>query len=107
MGGLSIYNDSIHVNLKILQLTRVIISNTIMRKVVPLNFQWAEPTDLKLESTTETDKASTATFDYSALVLPLGKFVGGFGIIPYSSVGYKLESKVDNNLDYRFRGEEV
>ena len=50
-----------------------------MRKVVPLNFQWAEPTDLN--STTETDKASTATFDYLALVLPLGKFGAGFGII--------------------------
>ena len=62
MGGLSIYNDSIHVNLKILQLTRVIISNTIMRRSRPVKFSMGGTyTDLKLESTTETDKASTAT----------------------------------------------
>lgn len=106
MGGLSIYNDSIHVNLKN---PSGYTGNNIKYyndESRPVKFSMGGTyTDLQLESTTENDNASTATFDYLALVLPLGKFGAGFGIIPYSSVGYKLESKVNNNLDYRFTGE--
>lgn len=106
MGGLSIYNDSIHVNLKN---PSGYTGNNIKyynAESRPVKFSMGGTyTDLQLESTTEKDNASTATFDYLALVLPLGKFGAGFGIIPYSSVGYKLESKVNDNLDYRFTGE--
>lgn len=106
MGGLSIYNDSIHVNLKN---PSAYTGNNIKfynNESRPVKFTMGGTyTNLKLESATDKDKASTATFDYLALVLPLGKFGAGFGIIPYSSVGYKLESKVDDNLDYRFTGE--
>ena len=106
MGGLSIYNDSIHVNLKN---PSAYTGNNIKyynQESRPVKFSMGGTyTDLKLESAAESDKASTATFDYLALVLPLGKFGAGLGIIPFSSVGYKLESKVDNNLDYRFTGE--
>ena len=106
MGGLSIYNDSIHVNLKN---PSGYTGNNIKYyndESRPVKFSMGGTyTDLQLESTTEKDNASTATFDYLALVLPLGKFGAGFGIIPYSSVGFKLESKVNDNLDYRFTGE--
>ena len=106
MGGLSIYNDSIHVNLKN---PSGYTGNNIKYyndESRPVKFSMGGTyTDLQLESTTEKDNASTATFDYLALVLPLGKFGAGFGIIPYSSVGYKLESNVNDNLDYRFTGE--
>ena len=106
MGGLSIYNDSIHVNLKN---PSGYTGNNIKYyndESRPVKFSMGGTyTDLQLESTTEKDNASTATFDYLALVLPLRKFGAGFGIIPYSSVGYKLESKVNDNLDYRFTGE--
>ena len=33
-----------------------------------------------------------ATLDYLAVGLPMGKLGFGFGLIPYSSVGYKVES---------------
>jgi hypothetical protein len=61
-------------------------------------------TDLK--SNQSSDKASSSTFDYLALNVPLGKFGFGFGLIPYTSVGYKLESFNDNdNIENRFQGE--
>ena len=36
--------------------------------------------------------AQRTTFDYLALGIPIGKFGAAFGIIPYSSVGYKIEN---------------
>ena len=63
MGGLSIYNDSIHVNLKN---PSAYTGNNIKyynEESRPVKFSMGGTyTDLKLESTTETDKASTATF---------------------------------------------
>jgi hypothetical protein len=38
--------------------------------------------------------------------MPTGKFGIGFGLIPYSSVGYKLQSRDEEGfLQYRYRGE--
>jgi hypothetical protein len=36
--------------------------------------------------------AQRTTLDYISLAVPLGKFGAGFGLIPYSSVGYKIEN---------------
>ena len=45
----------------------------------------------KLKSSSESAKAQKTTFDYLAIGLPLGKkFGGAFGLIPYSSVGYRI-----------------
>lgn len=84
MAGLSIMPDSIHINLQNpagfanLKLTTFSLGgsyNTTKLK-----------TDSQLASTRRT------TLDYLAIGLPLGKFGVGFGLIPYSSVGYKIES---------------
>src|SRR5690606_24812519 len=41
-----------------------------------------------------------------ALAVPMGKFGLGFGLLPFSSVGYKLESfTTTDDLDKRYRGE--
>lgn len=107
MGGLSIYTDSVHVNL------RNPASNAgenlafFNNESRPVKFSVGGTyTSLDLKSSSSTDKASTTTFDYLALSIPMGKFGLGFGIMPYTSVGYKLES-VDANDDLinRYKGE--
>jgi hypothetical protein len=40
-----------------------------------------------LKSDTKSENATRTTLDYLAVGLPFGK-IGGFGLIPYSSVGY-------------------
>ncbi|WP_310559253.1 hypothetical protein [Flavobacterium sp.] len=46
----------------------------------------------KQKSGTSSGTAKRTTLDYLALAVPLGKFGAGFGLIPYSSVGYKIEN---------------
>ncbi|GAA4268275.1 hypothetical protein [Hyunsoonleella aestuarii] len=107
MGGLSIYNDSIHVNLR----------NPASYATSNLNFYGNESRPVKfsvgggyssldLKSANSEGKASSTTFDYLALSVPVGRFGFGFGLLPYTSVGYKLESlNANGNIENRFRGE--
>lgn len=54
----------------------------------------------KLKTDTETASASRTTLDYLAVALPLGKMGVGFGLLPYSSVGYNIESlSSDGNIN--------
>jgi hypothetical protein len=46
----------------------------------------------KQKSGTTNSTARRTTLDYLALAVPLGKFGAGFGLIPYSSVGYQIEN---------------
>ncbi|WP_298346818.1 hypothetical protein [uncultured Algibacter sp.] len=107
MGGLSIYSDSIHVNLRnpaSYAGDNLAIWNNESRPVKFTVGGSYSSSDLK--SNQSSDKASSSTFDYLALNVPLGKFGFGFGLIPYTSVGYKLESFNDNdNIENRFQGE--
>ncbi|WP_370477049.1 hypothetical protein [Tamlana flava] len=109
MGGLSIYNDSIHMNLR--NPASYAGENV---GIYPFNGE-SRPvkftvgggyTSQDLKSNSGTEKASSTTFDYLALSVPVGKFGFGFGLLPYTSVGYKLESlNNDGNLQNRFKGE--
>lgn len=106
MGGLSIFTDSIHVNLRNpagYAGNNLKIWNNENR---PVKFTvGGGSNNLKLESESGTQKANATTFDYLALAVPMGKFGLGFGILPYSAVGYKLESNNANDkLDKRYRG---
>jgi long-subunit fatty acid transport protein len=84
MAGVAVEQDSIHLNLENpasysnLKLTTFSMGGTYSSK------------DLK----TSSGSASTqrTTLDYLAVGLPLGKLGIGFGLVPYSSVGYKIES---------------
>ncbi|MFA9189737.1 hypothetical protein AAGV28_00010 [Flavobacterium sp. FZUC8N2.13] len=83
MGGVQVEQDSIHLNLdnpasySHLKLTTFTVGGTY------------NSTTLKNDSSSE--KATRTTFDYLAVGLPMGKLGVGFGLIPYSSVGYKIE----------------
>ena len=98
MGGVAVEQDSIHINLENpasyanLKLTSFTIGGTY------------NTTGLKTKS--ESARTTRTTLDYLAVGLPLGKFGVGFGLIPYSSVGYKIESISTDNLQNsrRFNG---
>ncbi|MCG9794108.1 hypothetical protein [Flavobacterium algicola] len=84
MGGVAVEQDSIHINLENpasfanLKLTTYTIGGTF------------NSTTMKTDAVSE--KAQRTTLDYLAIGLPLGKFGVGFGLIPYSSVGYKIQT---------------
>lgn len=87
MAGLSIASDSIHINLQ-----------------NPASYSNLKLTTFSVGGTYNTTKQKTATqsgnarrtmLDYLAVGLPVGKFGVGFGLIPYSSVGYKISKPGD------------
>ena len=109
MGGLSIYMDSIHVNLRnpASNASENLGSNPFNGESRPVKYTVAGgQSSLDLKSATSSDKATSSTFNYLALSIPLGKFGMGFSLLPQTSVGYKLENiDSEGNLINRFRGE--
>ncbi len=105
MGGLSIYTDSIHINLRNPAAYASPNLSIWKNENRPVKFSVGashNSTTLKSDSA-EADVSST-TFDYLALSLPLGKFGVGFGLIPYSAVGYKLEDIDEDVITNRYQG---
>ncbi|MEX0997879.1 MAG: hypothetical protein WDZ45_12580 [Flavobacteriaceae bacterium] len=91
MGGISMYSDSIHLNLQnpsgYAHLKLVAFSVGGTHKYVTQ------------ESTQENGIASSTSINYLALGVPLGeKFGAGFGILPLTSVGYNLENQFGESI---------
>lgn len=107
MGGLSIYTDSIHVNLR--NPASYGGNNLAMwgNDSRPIKFSLGgsfKKTNLKSE--TSKGSGQSSTFNYLALAIPIGKLGFGVGIVPYTSVGYRLESmNADGQIENRFNGE--
>lgn len=84
MAGLNIEQDSLHINIlnpasfAALKFTAFTVGGNFTKT----NFK----TDSKSESATRT------TLDYLAVALPLGRIGVGFGLMPYTSVGYNIQS---------------
>ncbi|SHF95739.1 hypothetical protein SAMN05443549_101976 [Flavobacterium fluvii] len=99
MGGISIAQDSTHINLQ--------------NPASYANLKWTAFTIggasnyTKQKSGSESATAQKTTLDYLALGIPLGqKFGGAFGLIPYSSVGYRIanENPDPTQISKRFNG---
>ena len=107
MGGIGVFIDSIHVNLRNPASYATKNLKAYNEESRPVKFTVGGShtiTDLKADS--GSDNTSATTFDYLALSIPMNKFGFGFGLLPYTSVGYKLESLNDtDNIENRFRGE--
>jgi len=90
MGGIAVFPDSININLQnpaqLASLKRTNLSVGI--------------TYLNTKSTTETQssKARRTSLDYLAIGVPLKKLGIGFGLIPFSSVGYKIQSVTNKEV---------
>ncbi|NRD19351.1 hypothetical protein HNV08_04765 [Winogradskyella eckloniae] len=109
MGEMGVYLDSIHLNLRnpASYAGKNIEASPFDGESRPVKFSVAgtmSSSTLKNESINE--NANSAIFDYLALSIPIGKFGVGFGILPFTSVGYRLDDIDDNDdLVNRFNGE--
>jgi len=101
MGGLDVFTDSIHANLNNPASYGFLKVTTYSLGVHYRN--------TNLASLSENQNVDDASLDYLAVSIPAGKFGFGFGIIPYSSVGYKIEDLTTNpdglNLLNRYEGD--
>lgn len=99
MGGLDVFTDSIHANLNnpasygFLKLTTYSVG---------INY-----TNNNLASASESRRSDLAALDYLAVSIPTKRFSFGFGIVPYTSVGYRIESnsqRTDIDIFNRYEG---
>jgi len=99
MGGLDVFTDSIHANLNnpasygFLKLTTYSVG---------INY-----TNNNLASASESMRSDLAALDYLAVSIPTKRFSFGFGIVPYTSVGYRIESnsqRTDIDIFNRYEG---
>ncbi|WP_339612037.1 hypothetical protein, partial [uncultured Planktosalinus sp.] len=91
MGGISMFSDSIHLNLQnpsgLAHLKLVTFSVGGTHKYI------------NQESAIESGKASSTSVNYLAIGIPLGeKFGASFGVLPLTSVGYNLEGQSEDAI---------
>jgi long-subunit fatty acid transport protein len=84
MAGMSIYSDSIHVNLQ-----NPAFYGNLKFTTYTVGASYSQ---LRLESDNGKDKASSTALEYLAVAFPLSNKLGvGFGLVPFTSVGYNFE----------------
>ncbi len=95
MGGLMMFSDSIHVNLRNpaaygrLRLTTYTVGGSHQRT--------------RVSNENESENNSSTSLDYLAIGIPTGKLNFGLGLIPYSSVGYRIQT-INNATSNTFTG---
>lgn len=106
MGGLSIYSDSIHINLRNPASYGGENLSSYNNENRPVTFAIAAShTRVSLKSEVSKDNLKNTSLDYLALSIPIGKLGVGIGLIPYTSVGFKLETLTENgDINERFDG---
>ena len=96
MGGLSVFQDSIHINLQnpaqYAHLKRTTLATAA-------TFQTAT-----LKTNEQNENARRTNLDYLAFGFPMGKFGAGFGLMPYTAVGYQVTATDDSNLTRAYEG---
>lgn len=84
MAGMSVFGDSISLN---------IANPAAHSKLRATTFSvGANNNNNTIESNEGSSKATRTSIDYFALGLPMGKLAFTFGLLPYSSVGYKIRN---------------
>ncbi|MBB4800447.1 long-subunit fatty acid transport protein [Flavobacterium nitrogenifigens] len=98
MAGVAVEQDSIHLNIENPASYASLFQTTF---TVGGTFATSN-----LKTSSQSEKAQRSTFDYLALGIPMGKFGASFGLIPVTSVGYKIlndnsatEGAVSSQLD--------
>ena len=106
MGRISVYNDSIHMNFRnpASYTGKNMFSFNNEGRLVKFTVGLGH-SETDLSTSDNSSKATNTSFDYLGLNIPMGKFGMGFGLIPHSSVGYKLQSSnQDNLIQYKYSG---
>ncbi len=93
MGGLGVFSDSIHLNLQ---------NPAGYAGLRLINFSLgASVKVVNQKSETDSQITSSSTLDYIAMGIPMGKLGMGFGLLPYTSVGYDFYSELpDGRTQY-------
>jgi hypothetical protein len=96
MGGVSVFPDSLHVN----------IMNPATYASLKMTTFTAGGTSsyTKFSSSQRNEKAQRSTLDYMAVGIPLKNAGFGFGLIPYSSVGYRIRNENSDGIVKRYEG---
>ena len=100
MGGLDIVSDSLHANLNN---PASLGDLKLVTYGLGLNYK-----STKLSSSASNESVTSASIDYLVVAIPTKKFTFGFGILPATSVGYRLQSVIEgddiNNVVNRNEG---
>lgn len=107
MGGLSIFTDSIHINLRNPASFTGNNLETLGNETRPVKYSiGGTHSSTTLKSDSGSGKASSSSVDYLALNFPVGKLGVAFGLMPYTAVGYRLEStNADGAVTNKYSGE--
>ncbi len=84
MGGISVYSDSIHLSI---QNPAGVAGLRLVNYSVGASHKYVTQ-----KTETQEQNTSTTSLDYIALGIPMGKFGASFGLIPFTTVGYNLET---------------
>ena len=97
MGGLGVFSDSIHLNLQ---------NPAAYADLRLINFSiGGNHKATKEETETESQNNSSTSIDYVAMGIPMGKLGMGFGLLPYTAVGYDFYSQLsDGRTQYTGSG---
>lgn len=90
MGGIGVYSDSIHLNL---QNPAHLADLRLINYTMAGSFRYDQ-----LKTAVDSDNAQTTSLDYLALGIPMGKFGATFGLLPLTTVGYRIRSEADNSI---------
>ena len=96
MGGIGIFSDSIHLSI---QNPAGIADLRLVNYSVGGSHK-----SITQKNATESQKTTATSLDYIAVGIPMGKLAGSFGLIPFSSVGYALQS-IEGNTTTQSTGE--
>lgn len=96
MGEVSVIPDSIHINLH----------NPAMLSNLKLTTFSAAGTfsPVVLKSNLQSEKAQRTSIDYISVAIPTKSFAIGFGLMPYSSVGYNIQNNSNPSVTNKFNG---
>jgi len=100
MGGLDIVSDSLHANINN---PASLGDLKLVTYSLGLNYKTT-----KLSSSATNESVTSASIDYLVVAIPTKKFTFAFGILPATSVGYRLQSIIEgediNNVVNRNEG---
>lgn len=85
MGGVNVFSDSIHVNLQNPASLSHLKYTTF---AIGANYN-----NVKLKTDSQSENATRTTIDYLVVAVPISKKIGAsIGLLPFSSVGYKIQN---------------
>lgn len=92
MGGISVFSDSLHLNLR---------NPASLGKLRYVTFAIGAAHDaIDLEDNNLSSATTNTALNYIALGFPVSKQVGvSFGLVPFTSVGYQIDRTTDEALD--------